>query len=183
MKDVEKYIKSYYNNKSLSVNQLEAIKGRLERRSMFRHALKYAAVALTLVVAISTYYYIQIYTPNQLLKSYAEEVMFNHKKKLTSDIITNDIAMLNIKMKKLNFELVLPQNIGKKYTLLGGRYCSVNQRIAAQLKLKNAQNKILTLYVLDKLENEKIEKHFTIDDTQVDIWNDDNRVFLLAISK
>jgi len=83
-------------------------------------------------------------------------------------------------MDKLDFELGLPQNIQTNYQLLGGRYCSVDSRIAAQLKVKNNTGSVGTLYVLKKIEPFDIQDVVLFEKTKVDIWDDGQLLFVFA---
>ena len=83
-----------------------------------------------------------------LLSRVAQEVAFNHHKQLASDFTSDSYLHLAGVMDKLDFELkapVFPDSVD--YQLLGARYCSIQGNIAAQLTLRDAQGRILTLYI------------------------------------
>ncbi len=182
MKKIEQQIKGFYNSKSLSVEQLELIKNQTPKKNnslmSIRKVIKYAAVILFLV--ITTFIYVQ-HKNNQ---TFILKKMANDQKQLPPVIKTNNILELNSKMSKLNFDLYLPKKITANLQLKGGRYCSVDNRIAAQLKLENKQGKIVTCYIFKKEEkfdiNTKIEKNKNI---EVDIWDDGTLIFALAYNK
>jgi hypothetical protein len=117
---------------------------------------------------------------NTIINRFANEIAFNHQKKLPSEIKTNSILELNKMMDKLDFEIVLPQKISTNLVLKGGRYCSVDNRVAAQLKLENKQGKRITCYVFKKNENFEFDKKILKDNIEVTFWNDDVLIFALA---
>ena len=179
MKELDKEIKTFYENKSLSPAQMDKIL--IIRKTGVRKLLvfKYAAAALFLFGLV--YLFQTQFNANNLTQQYAEEVAFNHLKGLTSDIKTNDVNVLNEKMDKLNFDIDLPDNLQKDYTLIGGRYCSIDERIAAQLKLKRISiEEVVTLYVLKKVPKENFDDNLLVGSTTITIWNDDKSLFVLA---
>ncbi len=187
MKKIEQQIKGFYNSKSLSDEQLELIKSQTHKKNnrliSIRKIMKYAAVILFFI--ITTFIYVQNKNnQNFILQEFANEIAFNHQKQLPSEIKTNNILELKNKMSKLNFDLYLPQKITSNLQLKGGRYCSVDNRIAAQLKFENKQGEIVTCYIFKKEEkfdiNQKIEKNKNI---EVDIWDDGTLIFALAYNK
>lgn len=182
MKEIDKKIKAYYEGKSLTKDQLNQIVGRQKQANHkpWKRVLKYAA-AFCLVGLCFLLYQYQFSDQEELAEKYAKEVAFNHLKNLESDILTPKIEDLNKKMDKLNFEIHLPTELNKKYALMGGRYCSIDQRLAAQLKLKEKNtDTVVTLYVLDQLQHENYDESFVIDSTAIQIWNENSNLFVLA---
>lgn len=182
MNEIDKKIKKYYESKSLSNDQLKKIvdnqKGLKNKPSKL--PWKYAAIFCFFAISFVLYQYKSI-PQERLLDKYAKEVAFNHHKNLASDILTQSVSNLNKKMSKLNFEIHIPQEINNKYSLLGGRYCSIDERLAAQLKLQNKENnQIVTLYVLDEIKNENFNESFYVDSTSIHIWNEESKLFVLA---
>jgi len=182
MKEIDKKIKTYYESKSLSKDQLDRIVGKknVNQNKQWKSILKMAAVFCVCIFCFFLYQN-NFSKHNLLMKKYAKEVAFNHQKSLKSDILSGNAIELNKKMHKLNFEIHMPTELEDKYKLLGGRYCSIDERMAAQLRLKEkTSNEVSTLYVLDKLKNENLKESFYIDSIHIKIWNEKNNLFVLA---
>lgn len=181
MEEIDNKIKTYYEGKSLTKEQLNKIVNSPNRTLRpWKSLLKYAAILL--VASISLFLYQnQFFSKKSVLEKYAKEVAFNHLKNLESDILTQNVSVLNNKMDKLNFKIHIPQNINNTYQLLGGRYCSIDERLAAQLKLKSRDtDAIATLYVLNKEQSENFNQSLIVDATEISIWNDKSNLFVLA---
>lgn len=181
MEEIDKKIREYYHSKSLSKDQLQRItSGEKTRTSAhsWSSILKYAAVIVLIGIAFFSYQSIQ---KNNLLKEYAKVVAYNHHKGLAPAIKAQSVSELNSLMNKLNFEIEFPQKIHNNYALLGGRYCSIDKRMAAQLKIQNKKtNQIETLYVLAKIPNDDYDNSILLDSTSVHIWNSQTNLFVLA---
>ena len=182
MKEIDQHIKAYYTNKSLSSKQLEAIEqsSQVSPKRIVPRFISYAAAISLLALCAYFLLIAPIRKQDKMVHAFSEEVAFNHEKQLSSDIVTSTITELNTQMNKLDFELGLPQDIQKNYQLLGGRYCSVDNRIAAQLKVKNSTGSVGTLYVLKKVEPFDIQDVVLFKKTKVDIWDDGKLLFVFA---
>lgn len=187
MKEIEKQIKEFYSSESLSIEQLEAIESgsnkRNKRQVVIPNILKYAAVFIVFIGILYALFLLPKQRQNNIINEFAEEIAFNHLKKLPAEIKTDNVLMLNKKMDKLDFEIVLPQKISTNLVLKGGRYCSVDNRIAAQLKLENKQGNKVTCYVFKKNENFEFDNKIVKDDVEVTFWDDETLIFALATEK
>ncbi len=187
MEEIEKQVKEFYNSESLSIEQLEAIESssnkKNKRQIVTSNILKYAAVFMVFIGILYALFLLPKQRQNSIINGFAEEIAFNHQKKLPAEIKTNNILELNEKMDKLDFEIVLPQKISTNLVLKGGRYCSVDNRIAAQLKLENKQGKKVTCYVFKKNENFEFDNKIVKDDVEVTFWNNEALIFALATEK
>jgi|GEM_PF-4002369 len=182
MDELDKRIKSYYDGKSLSSDQIQQLTGGSKKLSSLKMSRIMAYAASFLLLFTATFYFTnKASEKNRIQTSYAAEVVFNHKKDLQSDIQSSDVSVLNQEMEKLNFDLYLPKNVQGDYHLLGGRYCSIDDRMAAQLKLAHKETaEVATLYVLAKEKKEKYSTELEVDDTSVTMWNDKSNLFVLA---
>jgi hypothetical protein len=120
------------------------------------------------------------YHQTSIVTAFAEEIAFNHQKQLPPDLKTSNLFELNSKMSKLDFNLFLLKNITTDYKLQGGRYCSVGDRIAAQLKLKDSVGKIVTCYVFKKLEKFDFEHKIIFNSILETIWDNDTLICAIA---
>jgi len=182
MKEIDQHIKAHYTNKSLSPQQLEAIERGVQAppKRIVSRMVRYAAVFALLALCVYFLLIVPIQKQDKIIHAFSEEVAFNHEKQLASDILTNNVTELNKRMNKLDFELGLPQDIQTNYELLGGRYCSVDSRIAAQLKMKDKAGTVGTLYILKKVEPFDIQEVVMFGKTKVDIWDDGQLLFVFA---
>lgn len=184
MKEFEQQIKEFYNSKSLSTEQLESIihqsENKKNRLISILHLLKYAAIFFVFAGTVYVLYFLPKQQQVSVINSYAKEIAFNHQKQLVSEIKTSSISELNNKMDKLDFEILLPLKITNNLKLKGGRYCSIDDRIAAQLKFENNQGKIITCYIFRKVEKFVFDKKILNNNIEVVIWDNGTLIFGLA---
>lgn len=118
----------------------------------WRLPIAVAAVAATLIVAVG----LTVLWPRldgaatehqQLANAIAEEIAMNHSKGLDLEFNSTDFAELGRRMDKLDFALVRSEELERRgLKLLGGRYCSIQGHLAAQLKLATSSGDTVTLY-------------------------------------
>ena len=161
---IDQGVKSYYMQQTLSPEVLARLEAMTEQANEAEHVTppavaktslwrsgKYLALAASLIFSlIIGIQFGGLYQekPADLLSRVAQEVALNHNKQLSSDYISDSYTHLALVMDKLDFNLIAPtalQDAG--YQLLGARYCSIQGNIAAQLKLRNQQGEMMTLYV------------------------------------
>lgn len=185
MDNLNSKIKSYYLSKKLTEEQLRKIKnrklGKGYKLPFIPNAIKYAAVFIAIIGISYSIFVLTTYQKHTLLESYASEVAYNHKKQLPVEITSSDISELRDKLIKLDFELKFPEIINDNHQIIGGRYCSVDNKIAAQLKIKTKNTKIATLYVFKKDEKLTFDlKNYEMDSVKVMIWHSNDLIFALA---
>lgn len=108
----------------------------------------------------------------KVAKAYAEEIALNHNKDLPPEIITTEYFAINEQLPKLDFKVV---GSGKAHgTLLGARYCSIGESIAAQLKMGDKLGNVYTFYQFKKDQDIKLPKEsiFEIGNVEVMIWEE-----------
>lgn len=77
----------------------------------------------------------------------AHEVLTNHLHVKPLDVSTNSIAQVQATMDRLNFNPKLSKHLpSTQATLIGGRYCTLQGVIAAQLKLLMPTGEVITYY-------------------------------------
>jgi|GEM_PF-5770478 len=107
----------------------------------------------------------------------AREIAYHHNKNLDLEIKSNNLNRIHGFYGKLDFPLVKPALLkGKNWKLLGGRYSSIQQRLAAHMKLLNeSNNQIYSLYQY-KLTQDSILNSYPepwqvyMDGVQVTLW-------------
>ncbi len=85
------------------------------------------------------------------------EIAYHHNKRMDSEIKTHSYPEMKSYLSKLDFNLIASKRLpSEEWELMGGRYCSLQGRLAAQIKIRNKKNnKIYTLYQLAIPENIK----------------------------
>jgi hypothetical protein len=77
----------------------------------------------------------------------AHEIARTHMKNESIEFRGSDYLALSRQMDDLEFALRPPARLaGAPHEVLGARYCSIQGRRAAQIKLKNREKRVLTLY-------------------------------------
>ena len=113
----------------------------------------------------------------------AKEIALNHNKHLDSDFAYDSVKQLNQVMSKLDFSLVESDLLKQKgLTLAGGRYCSIQGHMAAQLRFYDDQQKRYTLYQVGMEEEfEALRKSvIAVDGASVEVWQESGNLFGLA---
>lgn len=186
MARLEERVKNYYQTHSLTLAQIQVIQKAAKPRPYLRlwnnNLLKYAAVIL---VSLNIFYglYTFIYEPNTLAEKFAHEIALNYKKGEPVVIESGNIQTLRAGLDKLNFELTLPPSITDNFKLIGGKYCSVDNRIAAQIKLEDENGSEITCYVFKKEEAINFKESIVKEQVKVKLWDDGQRIFGLAVAK
>jgi hypothetical protein len=86
-------------------------------------------------------------------------------------------------MDRFEFTLVEPQNpICAGLTLVGGRYCSIQDRPAAQIRLHDSRGEVFTLYETrdDAGLSGIADTELVVDGSIVHLWRGDGLFFALA---
>ena len=151
MKKLENDIKNYFESQELSPDAIERMLAMGERATkqgdqdsqisgetsaskkfsnLTKRGLLVFAASFMMAVIIGQFYHFNKSTSELVLA----EIAMNHNKRLDSEYIFNDFNQLKLAMQRLDFELLSPVNLSLK--LIGGRYCSIQGNLAAQLKVK-----------------------------------------------
>lgn len=182
---LKKSLKNYYEDITLSKNQLDEL---MELQSS-QKKLKLSKLAVSLLLVASLFFLVINKFPifhNSIKEKIIEEVVYNHNKQVEPEILTDSIVEIQTKLNRLDFNLVQPSKIASaNWLLIGGRYCSIQGKIAAQLKIKNRKSNIVyTLYEwpLQKSWDRDtiIGSSEAINGVIVDIWWEQGLLFALA---
>lgn len=117
------------------------------------------------------------------------EIVYNHNQDMPIEIASSSLTDISDYLDKLSFSIVLPDALSQpNWQLLGGRYCSINGKLAAQLKVKNLKdNSTYTFYqaAIDKKLNKPGAASMTdtIDGVGVSIWREQGLLLGLAREK
>ena len=121
----------------------------------------------------------------------ASEVSYNHLKLKPLEVANSQLTNVTQYFKKLDFNpLASSQVAGLSSRLIGGRYCSIQGNIAAQLRMQDENGTISTLFesrfnaedfgFLPKLEAQQDPVIVHVDGQQVDIWVEKGLVMALV---
>lgn len=184
----------YYQRKSLSADSVKRMLSQTNNNPApatsptipwFRRPVArpvWIASLLVVVMVIQFFYHQQSYQSN-LTALVLEEIAMNHNKKLDAEYVETHPETLHAAMQRLDFPLNLPADIQRDFQLVGGRYCSIQGGLAAQLKVRSrASGTISTLYVTELTEKlAKIKEHQILQGSvNIHLWQQQGRFFGLA---
>ena len=182
MSQLDEQIRDHYLQQSLPERNLQGILTGEEpvRSDAWRHLLPLAAALVALAVAVSL-----LWNPADLTDAVATEIAKNHNKQLAMEIKSGDYREVQTELDRIPFSLKLPEKtVHSKFTLIGGRYCSIQTELAAQLRLSNNDTGApCTLYITkltDSLRQLKPTTR-TVKEVKVKLWSDGQRFFGLAV--
>ena len=185
MDRVKDNLKKYYESKSLPEEKIELLTGsdKDQMSPMNEYGLIWKS-AVAVIVIIGFIFAYQQFTLMNLEGRVFKEIAMNHKKELNIEFPTDSLTELKANLDKLDFDLLKAQEfLSGSYELIGGRYCSIQGNLAAQLSIKNKENNnIETLYVTGatgELQNLKATK-FNYQGTHITVWNEDGNLYGLA---
>ena len=106
--------------------------------------------------------------------------------KISSEIVSSSFVEVASKLNKLDFQLIRPERLKELgLELIGGRYCSIQGHIAAQLHLKDIKTgSRFTLYQVphskDWPEESLNNFNAAIDGVEVSMWVEKGLLLALA---
>lgn len=118
-----------------------------------------------------------------LVREIAVEVAANHAKARPLDVEATSYSQLRRSMDRFEFTLVEPQHPScAGLELVGARYCSIQGRPAAQIRLRDPRGESFTLYETrdDAAFGGLADSELVVDGSIVRIWRGDGLLFALA---
>lgn len=196
---IGQHVKSYYSSQMLSPEKLQALmlaeapeqpSSRQIRywvgRWCFQRNLSIAAGLLLMVLGTFQLQSFMAPTINSLPYRVAQEIALNHNKQLANEFEVTTFNKLAALMTKLDFVPLIAKRVEiLGYPMTGGRYCSIQGQLAAQVRLVGEQGKGVTLYqtqLNDELATLQ-ESEYVVDGVNVQLWFENGRLFGLAESK
>ena len=179
MSKLEENLKKYYSSKSLPDEKIDLLLNGRARAGRYLGGLFKIAAAIAVFFALYFgYFYFQ---GNQLEMRVAKEIAMNHNKQLAVEFKADNLDTLGSKLVKLDFPLNKAKGfLASDYKVLGGRYCSIQGNLAAQLKIENTTNKsIETLYISElKGDLERINPaDINMDGVNIRVWKKDGLLY------
>ena len=109
---------------------------------------KYSLLALTASLVLVFMLSVNFYPGSRYISwKIADEVAMNHIKMKPMELKSDRLAPLRDYFTQLDFSVVRSELFAKKnYTMLGGRYCSIQGVTAAQIRYRTDKGQKVTLY-------------------------------------
>jgi len=187
MEPLEQKIRDYYQDQSLSPEREEAILMALRQSSRKRQVLlrRIASVAAAVILLLGglMFWHGRSRLPGSLERSIAGEVAMNHEKALPPEITTDAWSRIQAGLPKLKIPLSPTQSAFLEgYHIQGGRYCSIQGELAAQISLHDSEQRPATLYIapLTSALRQTLPCVLQQDKTRIQLWHDAHRLFVLA---
>jgi len=189
MVDIDRSVKTYYEQAQLSEEQLQKLAAMQDEvpaaqqqvapnQWLRRSALAVASIMLTVMLFI-----INGQDDAGIAERVAQEVAMNHNKALAVEYSTDSYDVLSQHMDKLDFTLRAPiLGLNDGLALIGGRYCSIQGELAAQIKMVDETGRIYTLYqtrsnaMLQAINN----NHLSLEQVNIRLWREQGLLFALA---
>ncbi|VAX08122.1 hypothetical protein MNBD_GAMMA26-1749 [hydrothermal vent metagenome] len=200
---LDKHIKGYYDDQMLSSEKLASLitasktnqvsgdqcsNGQLAYwmgRWRFQRNLSIAAGLLLVVVGV---FQLQSFISPDVVSlplKVAQEIALNHNKQLVNEFEVNTFVELGTMMTKLDFAPIAARRMKDSgFRIIGGRYCSIQGHLAAQVQFVDDQGKGATLYQtqLSGALAELTESEHVVDGVKVQLWQENGLIFGLAES-
>ncbi|MEL6614291.1 MAG: hypothetical protein AAFQ43_01060 [Bacteroidota bacterium] len=197
---LDEAVRDHYRAQSLSPDALAALREQIHdaapapapeaRRAADRPAASgarsarrwraVAAVAAVLAIAAS----VTLVWPASggvSTEAIASEIAMNHTRALDPDVQARSFSDLAADLEGLDFSVVQPDGMAIE-KVVGARYCSLSGEMAAQIRFRDAKNRICTLYQAkdsDTFENVE-EGTFDTGGVRVRVWREGGLVMGLA---
>ncbi|MBB6428355.1 hypothetical protein [Algisphaera agarilytica] len=198
--DVRDEVRAYYESQTLRPEKLNQILGDIEATSPGRgrpggaaRGLAFwagsprgMALAAGLLLALVLGGVFAWPGGEGLTRVVAQEIALNHNKTLKPDYEAVVFSDLSLMSDKLGFTPIEPASLAERgLSLQGGRYCSVQGCMAAQLRVVDADGGAYTLYQVrpDERLAQLDPATATVDGVDVELWTEAGLVMGLARSR
>ncbi|MEM8930348.1 MAG: hypothetical protein AAGE94_04205 [Acidobacteriota bacterium] len=178
---VDEQVRAYYRDQALAPDRAREILDRARDHQRRRRRRTLVAIAAVLLIACGAVLLRGVLADRALGDRVAAEVAMNHKKDLDVEITAGSYPELGAALDKLTFALEAPRRLAG-HELIGGRYCSIQAQLAAQLKVRSPDGDTTTLYVtelttaLADLPGTRRE----LDGIAIELWSEDGLLYALA---
>ncbi len=192
---IDEHVKGYYQSQLFDEKNLNKLleMNKVSKKSDGFHSsfvkLNFLWAASFIFVLVVFWGYFN-FEQNQALKNnltqlISQEIVLNHNKQLKLDFEAKDYESLNQAMAKLDFTISKSQHETlAELEIVGARYCSIQGRIATQIRLKDKDGKYFTLYQtkLTELLEKSPAVIQRIQQVEVHQWQEGDLFFGLAES-
>ncbi len=194
-KKIDEHVKGHYRSQLFDekkLNKLLELGGVSETEISFHKPFlkPYFSWIASIIFMVVVFWGYFNFEQNQALKNnltqlIAQEIALNHNKQLKLDFEAKDYESLNQVMAKLDFTISKSEyeNLAG-LEIVGARYCSIQGKIATQIRLKDKDGKYFTLYQtkLTDLLKKSPAAIQRIQQVEVRQWQEGDLFFGLAVS-
>ena len=184
MTKLDQSVNDYYQSKTLYSSKMQAILTQSQRTRWRRKYPAFAVAAMLVVVLAGTLHQRSLH--RQRITVALQEAAMNHATRLQVDVEAQTIPSLQASLKKLPFDLVLPEGgLYERLALIGGRYCTISGNLAAHLKFADpGTNERYSLFITPVASNinEMVSKPEDVSGVEVKLWQENDVVYALAKS-
>ena len=175
MNSIKEDIKKEFQSKKLSHEQLQTLM-KIQKRPKSKKKWVFSMVG---VAACAILIFINSLNYN-LPAKVATEIAYNHLKNLPSEHMVSDYPAINNHLTRLEFAVRNSSRLSD-YELVGARYCSIQGKTAAQIKLKSPTGKIATLYQYQiDSDFDQTGLELSSDGVEIKLWSEEGLHFGLA---
>ncbi len=187
MKKLDDNIRNYYRMQRMPDERVAGIlaAARREHRHVpWLRPYRLAAAAALVLLLGSAVLWLSI--PRALAGRVAAEVAQNHLKAYAPEVVGDCFDRVGAGLDELDFSLKpsLEASLPEGLTVLGGRYCTVQGNLAAQILMVDTEGRRCTLFVAlsDDTRLARVRTgQYEIDGVRVHIWHDAGRLFAMAV--
>lgn len=178
---LNKQLSRHYLEKSLNDEQLARLQSLQNTKTPTQYKV-YTSIAAGGLLAVLGYLY---QAEPKHLSTISKDIAYNHNSQLQMEVLSHELQTVQGRLNRLGFQLVSSNKLEEgKWQLIGGRYCNINGKIAAQMKLRNAESKAIYTFYQAKVPNEFInslsDKETAIDGVKVKLWREKGLLMGLA---
>lgn len=185
MNEMDQKLRDYYESKSISDSKMDEIinAGKMVRSPIWSQPVTIITLAACFILftgLISSFY---LKNQDSFGEIIAKNILKNNQKLLEPEINSNDFLKIQSALPKLHFRISPTKTkLLAGLTILGGRYCSIHNELAAQIRLNDTEGNICSLYIAPLTKNlANIDSGiYSLDKGVVHVWRDEHRLFALA---
>lgn len=184
MNELDQKLRDYYQSQTLPDHRVARIleTTQMIRRPFWRQAPTRLAIAASIAALLGLCVF-WLRSGPALEVLVAQDVWKNHRKQLAPEVTTSSFAEIQQALPRLEFAIIPTQpEMLEGMKLVGGRYCSILDELAAQISLVDATGRPCTLYVapLTPPLSKVTPGIYPASDGTVQVWTDAHRIFALA---
>ena len=182
---MEQELKNYYQSRRLDSHKITAMQASVREMEGTRHSVSYLIpIAAVILLTIGIGLWLHIST-DSITHQVVAEIGHNHRQHGALVVESDQYAVVQAALTELDFPIRPRRDeLVQDFTLIGGKYCSIKNSRAAQLKLRHNNSGIIyTLYVLPMADDTKSVKPgaYETDGVKVELWT--GRLLLYGLAR
>lgn len=132
---------------SASLNESAPLNGSASSKKFLSPKIWKSMVAAAAVAVLFLPFGFNILKHIQLEDQILNEVVYNHTRQMNPEIKTASLDSVQNYLSRLEFQLIQSPRLSKnEWVVLGGRYCSIQGRLAALIQVKNIKSGMICSY-------------------------------------